>query len=54
MTLLTIVAILVAAAAFVSGWFRGYKIACDAHGWNLPSINWNSELTGKRPRRRRV
>jgi len=44
MTVLTMGAILIAVAAFGAGWFRGYKKACDAHGWNLPSIDWNNRL----------
>jgi hypothetical protein len=44
MTVLTMGAILIAVAAFGAGWFRGYKKACDAHGWNLPSIDWNSKV----------
>ena len=39
--LLNTLTIVVAVAAFGSGWFRGYKKACDAHGWNLPGIDWN-------------
>jgi hypothetical protein len=39
--LLNTLTIVVAVAAFGSGWFRGYKKACDAHGWNLPVIDWN-------------
>jgi hypothetical protein len=39
MTLLSIFALIV--LAFIGGWFGGYKKACDAHGWNLPGIDWN-------------
>jgi hypothetical protein len=35
MTLLITVAVVLAIAGFVLGWLRGYKKACDAHGWNL-------------------
>jgi hypothetical protein len=41
MTLL-IATTVVAIAGFALGWLRGYKKACDAHGWNLPSIDWNN------------
>jgi hypothetical protein len=36
------VTMLVAVVAFATGWFRGYKTACYAHGWNLPRIDWKS------------
>jgi hypothetical protein len=49
MTLLIIAASAVAIAAFALGWFRGYKKACDAHDWNLPKVDWNSDP--KRPYR---
>jgi hypothetical protein len=39
MTPLTILAVLLAVAAFALGWFRGYAKACDAHGWNLPKLD---------------
>jgi hypothetical protein len=43
MMLLSTLTLVVAVVAFVAGWFRGYKKACDAHDWNLPSIDWNSQ-----------
>jgi hypothetical protein len=43
MTLLTIIAMLVAVAAFGLGWICGYKKSCDAHGWNLPQFDWKRE-----------
>jgi hypothetical protein len=42
MMLLSTLTIAVAIVAFGAGWFRGYKKACNAHGWNLPSIDWNN------------
>ena len=44
--LLSTLTLAVVVAAFAAGWFRGYTKACDAHGWNLPSIDWNSK-TGR-------
>jgi hypothetical protein len=41
MTLLSLLIIVTIVPAFIGGWFGGYKKACDAHGWNLPSIDWN-------------
>ena len=41
--LLSTLTLAVVVAAFAVGWFRGYRKACDAHGWNLPSMNWNSK-----------
>jgi hypothetical protein len=41
MTLLSILTIVLIVPAFIGGWFGGYKKACDAHGWNLPGIDWN-------------
>ena len=40
--LLSTLTIVVTVAAFGSGWVHGYKKAYDAHGWNLPVIDWNS------------
>jgi hypothetical protein len=42
MTLWIVATAAVAVAGFSLGWVRGYKKACDAHGWNLPKINWKS------------
>jgi hypothetical protein len=41
MTLLSLLIIVLIVPAFIGGWFGGYKKACDAHGWNLPGIDWN-------------
>jgi hypothetical protein len=46
---LLIAASAVTIASFALGWFRGYKKACDAHDWNLPKVDWNSDP--KRPYR---
>ena len=40
MMLWSTLTIVVAVVAFAAGWFRGYKTACHAHGWNLPRIEW--------------
>ena len=49
MTLLIGATTVVAVVAFALGWFRGYKKACDAHGWNLPKISWRSDAKRHRP-----
>ena len=44
--LLSTLTLAVVVAAFAAGWLVGYTKACDAHGWNLPSVDWNSK-TGR-------
>jgi hypothetical protein len=46
MTLLSLLTVALIVLVFVVGWFRGYKKACDAHGWNLPNIDWKSRARG--------
>ena len=43
---LSTLTLVVVVAAFAAGWFRGYAKACDAHGWNLPGMDWNGK-TGR-------
>ena len=45
-TLLSLLTVALIVLVFVVGWFRGYKKACDAHGWNLPNIDWKSRARG--------